>query len=462
MQPPDSVIIAVGSPPGRSVRGMVRLSGAGVFDLLAEHITDAGRWTERGVHRARLHLANTTQLPCLLVSMPAPGSYTGEDAVEVQLPGNTTLLERVIDVLIARGKTHAIPTRRAEPGEFTARAFFRGRLTLPQAEGVAAVISARSDAELRAARLLVSGALGTRVRSLADELLACLALVEAGIDFTDQEDVVAITPEDLHTRLSAITCEVRSLLEHARGSEQVESIPWVVLSGAPNAGKSTLFNALLGRERAVVSPLAGTTRDVLSEPLAIETGHGLGEVMLVDVAGRDEAETQLETQMQDVAAAAFERAELILAVRPVDELDAQQDITPPAGVPIIQVRTKHDLVSVSTTQPDDALAVSAVTGHGINDLRAVIANTLADRAVCLAGDALVLRPRHIAELRDALHTLQEAIELSRIDIPTGALAAPELVAAALHSALNAFGSIVGQMTPDDVLDHVFASFCIGK
>ena len=234
------------------MRGIVRICGSDAFALLEPHLQIALR---RGVHRACLSVSAFGRLSVWAFVFPAPHSYTGDDSVELQLPGNPIVLERVIDALIASGRERQLDVRRAEPGEFTARAYLNGRLTLTQAEGVAATIAAQSDAELDAARLLLSGRLADFAQRLAEDLAAALALVEAGIDFTDQEDVVAISPVDLHARFVDLRARLDDQLAHAVGMERLQAIPWVVLVGAPNAGKSALFNALLNRERAVVSPM---------------------------------------------------------------------------------------------------------------------------------------------------------------------------------------------------------------
>jgi tRNA modification GTPase len=484
----SEVILAVASPPGRAARGIVRLSGVGTFDLLQPHLLlqitspeagpderseecpptapgrdgetegrrdEGGRHTgdgatkrrsdeegnqprsegdsppfPRGAHRAVITGLLPGALPALALIFIAPQSYTGEHSAELQLPGNPLLLERIIDGLLASARRRGIDARRAEPGEFTARAFMNGRMTLTEAEGVAATIAARSDAELRAARLLTSGRLGALARSLADRLAAALALVEAGIDFTDQEDVVPITPPDLHEQLAGLRDAIGAQLAHAVGMEQLEVIPWVLLLGAPNTGKSTLFNALLGRERAVVSDIAGTTRDVLNE------------------------------QMQALAGDATSRAELVIRCVPVDAPvtpadDARADDE-------LIARTKGDCGPLDFRPGGDEIIVSAVTGLGLDELRKRITDRLADRAVSLAADAVVLRPRHDAALRSAMTNLDEATALLEPHRNARTLDQPELIAAALRSALNELGSLAGHITPDDVLGRIFASFCVGK
>jgi len=465
----NPIILAVASPPGRSLRGIIRISGVGAFDLLRQRLSIHDEAVpdsrlSRGIRRGHLTLQSSDEsqsllLPCLVFVFPGPKSYTGEDSVELQLPGNPILLQRVIDDLLRTAKRMNTPARRAEPGEFTARAFLNGRISLTQAEGVQATIAAQSDAELRAARLLTSGSLGTFAHRIADKLASALALVEAGIDFTDQEDVVAISPDDLHARLVSMHDELQNHLSRAVGFEQLQAIPWVVLVGEPNAGKSALFNALLGRERAVVSPTAGTTRDVLAEPLTIQTDHGPAEVMLVDLAGLDDADdSSINRMMQDRARQAIDRAELILRCVPAEMSTSQQ--VNKSTVNEITVRTKSDLAARGFAHAN--LAVSAITGEGLDELRRAIARQLNDRAVSLAADAVALRPRHEAALRSSLENVNETITLVSPSMRDRSLPHPELVAASMRAALDDLAALAGDISPDDVLGRVFATFCVGK
>ncbi len=449
----DCVILAVASPPGRSLRGIVRGSGAACFDLLAPHVRP---FPGRGSHRTRLELGRL-DVPAIVLAFPGPGSYTGEDSAEVQLAGNPILLDRCIDAMIESGRSRGIEARRAAAGEFTARAFFNGRLSLTEAEGVAATIAARSDAELRAARLLADGALGALAGALSDDLAGALALVEAGIDFTDQEDVTAIEPADLHARLASLRDRIEAHLERAVGTEHLEAIPWVVLAGAPNAGKSTLFNALLGRSRAVVSDVPGTTRDVLAEPLEIETGHGPAEVILADAAGADLEESDLDRKMQEAAQQAIGRADLVLRCVPVGE---------PAPEPAegeLLVRTKSDLARRAHDGASGReVRVSALAGEGLDVLRRRIGDLIGDRAVSLASEALALRPRHEEALASTKRNLDDAIALIERSLPGRKLLDVELVAATMRAALDELGSLAGTITPDDVLGRIFSTFCVGK
>jgi tRNA modification GTPase len=274
------VIVALATAPGNGPMAVVRASGDGAVEALRR--VDA-RMPEgpmrRCVRAAELRLS-AGPLPCLVACMPGPHSYTGEDAFELFVPGHAEVVRLVLHAL-----TQSPGVREAGPGEFTLRAFEQGRLTLEQAEGVAATIAARTDAEVHAAAMLRSGTIGTRVHHVSETVADLLALVEAGIDFTDQEDVVAIGRAELCAGIDAAMASLREMIDGSVPLERLAATPWVVLAGAPNAGKSALFNALLGRQRAVVAAVAGTTRDVLVEPWRVPATSGTLEVLLVDAPG---------------------------------------------------------------------------------------------------------------------------------------------------------------------------------
>lgn len=450
----EDTIVAISSAPGQGARGLIRFSGPRTGELI-DTLLVPDDFAPRKMTRA--HLRSPASLPVWLCCFKAPQSYTAQDMAELQLPGQPALLDRVLVDAVKAG------ARLAEAGEFTFRAFLGGKLDLTQAEGVAATIAAQSDAQLQAATHLRQGELGAFASDLVDQLADQLALVEAGIDFVDQEDVVPITPGHLHDNLRAIKQELDALLGRSRPWSAVEALPRVVLVGAPSAGKSTLFNALLGTQRAVVSPMMGTTRDVLTESLRLNTPRGDVEVMLVDIAGLDTPDGELDAAAQSAAKGAIEQADLLLMLD--DEVDTS-GWSPTANQSALRVRTKADLTPEPSQSGRFELAVSAKTGLGLAELRTAIAQRLSDRAVSLSGQLLALTPRHESGLTAANQSLADAIsqvagQVTRQQAQRS-LNDPELIAGCLRAALDELAALGGQMTPDDVIGRVFSRFCVGK
>lgn len=489
MHAADDTIVAISSPPGRSLRGLVRISGPDTRQIirgLTQSRHSASSWPpQREMHAGVLRVplnpnatggriktkndesteASEAHLPALLTLFHGPRSYTGQDLAELQVPGHPALLDALLHRCVDLG------ARLAEPGEFTFRAFVSGKLDLTQAEGVAATISATSDAQLHAAALLRAGRLGTAANDLAQDVATQLALVEAGIDFVDQDDVVPVTPAALHAGLSRIVAALDDLLSRSRSWGTVGALPRVVLWGLPSSGKSTLFNALLGRQRAVISPEPGTTRDALAEPLSLvdDTGRTV-EALLVDVAGLDEpthsdtTRSLLDHLAQRAAGDAAGNADLLLLID--DGRGTVGDVAGASSSPSVSqltVRTKRDLMN----PPDlkihaGRIEVSAVTGAGLSELKVAIARALAQRSVSLAGQTLVLQPRHEAALRAARSHLRSASSRVAPHAHERALREIELIAGDLRAALDELAALAGTMTPDDIIGRVFATFCVGK
>ncbi len=465
-------IAAPASGGGAGPRAIVRVSGPATCAVLkalgAFHVTSAGP----GAHKVVLTIPTVwgaAELPALVVLFKGPRSFTGEDALELQIPGNPSLVQRIMRIILAVDGVRA-----AAPGEFTARAFLSGRLTAEQAEGVAAVIAARSDAELESGRRLVEGRTGESYRQLADELAGALALVEAGIDFTDQEDVVPISRDDLLTRLLTIEAGLAELAGPV-SQERHTGEPVVVLVGAPNAGKSTLFNALLGRTRAVVSAAPGTTRDAVAERLDLAArgwlpggpGFGVGAVVLVDLAGLDAslaARSALDEAGQAAAALAIDRADVVVLCDPAGsfentELRRAGDRASARGAVVVRVRTKADLAGGCGRGAEHAIAVCGLDGWNLGALARAIAD--AAESAHPAEASLVL-PRHRRALSGALDGVHSAVGALREQGGGRAIERVELVAASLRSALDELGEIAGRIGPDDIIGRVFATFCIGK
>jgi len=472
----EDTIVAVSSPPGRSPRGLLRVAGPGVLPILGglleqpeTTVDQLQAWPNpRRLVGCRLRLplpgvpacsgGDCLSLPVLLVLFLGPRSYSGHDTVEIQCPGNPALLDHIIHRITELG------ARLAEPGEFTFRAFMAGKLDLTQAEGVAATIAATSDSQLQAATMLRQGKLGHFATELSQDLAHQLALVEAGIDFTDQEDVVPITPGQLDQNIADLVSRLETLLAQSRPWGTIEALPRVVLAGPPSCGKSTLFNALLNKKRAVVSPAAHTTRDVLAEPWVLDMPHSRkSEVMLIDIAGLDTPHHALDHQAQAAARRAIDQADLLLLV--TDDPTRTWDLA--TSCPTLRVRTKADLIDQyednSIRAGDFDIAVSALTRTGLDDLRYKIAEQLGNCHTSITGQMLALQPRHESALRGAQEHLHATRRLLVQDGQrTSAISGAELVAASLRQGLDELGDLTGKMTPDDILGRVFSTFCIGK
>ncbi len=438
------------------------MSGPGVAALLSDALEVMPGSSGR-VEAARVRLGGggvgRGGLPCLVMWFEGPRSFTGEDVAELLVPGNPMLVDQIVRELVAREGV-----RLARPGEFSARAYLAGKLTIEQAEGIAAGIAAQTDAQLSAAGRLLDGSRGRDFRAWAEELATLLALVEAGIDFSDQEDVVPIAPDELRRRCGTLRERIAAGLGSTSAWERAGELPRVVLVGEPNAGKSTLFNALLGWRRAVVSDVAGTTRDALGEELALAAdAPGSGSVMLVDLPGLDaRARGEIDRAAQERARREIARADVLVHCDPAgkfenwDERDEEGD---GARRPVVRVQTKADLASLWRTSTGAAVEVCAIDGWNVSVLRRGIADAV--QGVGADDAEAVVLPRHRRALVQALDAIESAM-LAMPGVAARSLRSPELVAAGLRAALDHLGEITGDISPDEVLGRVFAVFCIGK
>ncbi|MBX3353105.1 MAG: 50S ribosome-binding GTPase [Phycisphaeraceae bacterium] len=465
-------IVAIASGQGASARAIVRVSGPSTTGALGTILSPDPSRMPACARAVRLTLApfdagaSPVSLPALLILWRSPRSYTREDCAELLVPGNPSLVERVVAALCAHEGV-----RPAEPGEFTARAYLHGGMSLDRAEGVAALIAAGGESARRAAERLLSGETGAAMRAWRDEVASLLALVEAGIDFTDQEDVIAIAPGALSARLSALGAQIEQAAGARASRESRTGRARVALVGPPNAGKSTLFNALLGRRRAVVSERPGSTRDAIVEPLqAGAPGLPESSVDLVDLAGLDEAlarRSPVDALSRRAAMDEIARADAIVLCDPLGRFERAEWFPPGidlASRPTLRVRTKADQPVVpgapgapGASSDAGALAVCAIDGHNLGALRVAIADAAYARADDGSSDLI---PRHRLAAHDAHDALREALGL--VDPGARALRDAELVADALRRALDSLGDAVGDITPDEVLGRIFSSFCVGK
>jgi tRNA modification GTPase len=449
----DDTIAAIASAPGGARRGIVRLSGPAVSSIVGQVFRSPSSQTLEPVQasctRGQLTLPrDLPPVPATLYLWPTERSYTRQPSAELHLPGSPPLLEAALEAVCEAG------ARLAKPGEFTLRAFLAGRLDLTQAEAVLGVIEARGQADLDASLAQLAGGLARPLHDLRERLLDLLAHLEAGLDFVD-EDIEFITAEELTRELAAAASQVQGIAEqlHARG--EAGRLPRVVLVGRPNAGKSSLFNALAGGEPAIVSPIAGTTRDYVACRVCVE---GV-ECLLIDTAG--DADTIGPIAAAAQAAMREQAAQADLTLLCVDRSSPLADSQHVGSKLRLVVWTKCDLPMAwalegrwTDQEVHPTISTSSRTGQGIDELRRAIASALgsAPAEAAVAGTAERCRD----SLRLAADSLRRAAEAARSGL------GEELVAAEVRTALDALGQVVGAVYTEDVLDRVFSRFCIGK
>lgn len=446
-------IVAISSPPavggaGGGVRGIVRVSGAGALEV-AGAVTDLGEGARVGWHSGVLVSLWDVKLACGALLFRGPRSFTGEDVVELHVPNSPAILRGVVEALLVAGGRTGEVVRLAGPGEFSARAFFNGKIDLTQAEGIAATISAGNQMELRAAARLREGELHRRIEALAESVAEVLALVEAGIDFADEEGVRFIERRELAARLGGVVGAMDELLCGCVRIDQLAAPPTVAFLGKPNVGKSSLINALAGVERSIVSPVAGTTRDIL----AVMMKTGRGEVRLLDMPGEEAGEDELSRKMMEARAGALLDVDLVVEVCAADE--EVSEASRGHGALRVAIVNKVDLAK-GELGGEAWQRVSAKTGLHVGELREAIGELVVRRET-LGSGRIVLNHRHRAALRDAAEACGRAAELAGV-----AERHPEFLAAELRGALDILGQITGAISPDEVLGRIFSRFCIGK
>lgn len=442
-------IAAIATASGRGAIGLVRISGpqaAAIAARLTGALPPARRAGLRRFRDAQGEVIDSG----LVLHFPAPNSYTGEDLVELQGHGGPVVLDLVLQAVLAAG------ARLARPGEFSERAFLNGRLDLAQAEAVADLIDAGSAAAVRAANRTLQGAFSQQVEGLVEALTALRADLEAALDFSD-EDLPWLSGDQLRERLAGLQAQHAALMARAAQGRRLREGLTIAIAGQPNVGKSTLLNRLAGVEAAIVSPQAGTTRDVLREHLVL---RGL-PVTVLDTAGLRETEDAIEREGVRRAWAALAQAELVLFVADdrtgITAADAVLLAQFPSHLPVLRVLNKCDLSARATGPVADApgtLRIAAATGDGLEALADAICAQAGFASEADRSDAFTARRRHLDALRIAgEHVDRAAAQRTR---------PAELIAEELRLAQLALEAITGRYTADDLLGRIFGSFCIGK
>jgi tRNA modification GTPase len=444
---PDDTIVAIATPPGRGGIGVVRISGPSSDDIARAVLNRSEPLQSRHATFARMR--GTDEV--IATRFASPHSYTGQDVVEISAHGNPVVLRAIVDAAIHAG------ARLAEPGEFTLRAFLNGRLDLVQAEAVADLIDAVTPLQARTAFDQLEGTLTHRIATIERSLFELAARLEASLDFPD-EGYHFIEPADTRDGLCAAIASIDALLADARRGRTIREGATVVIAGRPNVGKSSLFNKLAGHERAIVTDVPGTTRDLVSERIEVS---GV-PITLVDTAGLRASADIVEREGVERARSAANVATLLIVVLDQSERlrdDDHQVLSGSKNQDRIIVRNKTDLPPAWRADEVDeiTIAVSVATGSGLNELRSAMTERLTG-AEALRDAPAISNLRHIALLERTREHLARAADAAR----DGARTPEEFLLTDLQQARSALEEITGRRTTDDLLNHIFERFCIGK
>jgi tRNA modification GTPase len=445
----SDTIFALSSGRPRSAIAVIRMSGPRAGQALA--ILGVGRPEPRRATLATLRGPDGTPIDdALVLWFPAPASATGEDVAELHVHGSQAVLAAVFDVL---GTIDGV--RAAEAGEFTRRAFEHGKLDLTEAEGLADLIDAETEMQRRQALRQLKGLLGKRAEAWRERIIEASALIAAGIDFSDEGDVPTELMTPALTVAERLRDEIQETLGRSARSERLREGLVVAIAGPPNAGKSTLLNSLANRDAAIVSPHAGTTRDIIEVHLDL----GGYPFVLIDTAGIRESDDPVEQEGVRRARARAADADLVLWI--VDASGRAEKSPDDVGAAVWMVTNKIDLVphqrarrtAETAADADKDFFISAETGQGVDTLTAALA-AFAGKYFGGGESGLITRARHRALLQDAAEALGRALR----SVPLG----EEIVAEELRTAAQALGRLTGRVDVEDILDKIFKDFCIGK
>lgn len=451
-------IIARSSAPGRGGIGVVRISGSKEqVNSISQILFPNKELKARYAHLLPVKDANEALIDrAIVIRFAAPASYTGEDVLEIQAHGGPALQQMILERCLQAGKN--VGLRTAQPGEFTQRAFLNNRMDLAQAEAVADLIEANSSAAVRAAARSLQGEFSKRILVINNDLLELRAYIEATIDFPEEE-IDFIENGHVNERVAAIAENLASLQSDAMRGKVLREGLTVVLTGAPNVGKSSLMNTLACEDVAIVTDVAGTTRDRIAHTIHLD---GLA-VNLIDTAGVRVTDDPVEKIGIERTLHSVETADIVLLLKSADQLDSAEEqealslILPRLreGVQFIHIFNKIDLGEPELPQQDDCICISAKTGEGIDELisrlKSIAGNTESEE-----GDFLA-RARHL----DCLARASEHLQLISGNV-VGITVGLDIAAEELRLAGNALGEIIGETTSDDLLGMIFSKFCIGK
>jgi len=443
-------IVAVATPNGRGAIALVRLSGPDAFAIAAKHLEPMPP-QPRAAHLCNVRDGGELLDQALVTLFPGPNSFTGEDTVEFSTHGGYLVPSSVVAALISSG------ARQAFPGEFTRRAVLNNKLDILQAEAIGDLIDARSQTMRRTALGQLDGGLSRRLLALRNGLIDLEALIVYDIDFPEEDDG-PVSRERIDNAAVEISRSLEALLATAPAGELIREGAIVVIAGPPNAGKSSLFNALLGRSRAIVTEIPGTTRDALEAVI----DSGKWPLRLVDTAGLRETHDQIERLGIEVSERYLAEAHVVLACAetPRDLAETVSLIARTSNAPVLSVRTKSDLVSLSeeSNGHQPVIAVSAETGAGLQNLLEALDEVLSKEHGEIPPDLPILtRARHRHALTVASAELEEFRRAWQEDKLPATIASVHL-----RTAVSTLEELIGTVEVEDIFDRVFSSFCVGK
>ena len=447
-----STVVALSTPRGRGALAVIRLSGPTAI-AMAQQMCDLEAVEARRATLVSLHRPNDKELldQVLLTCFPAPHSLTGEDVVEISCHGSPAVVRSVIDTTLGLG------AMLAGPGEFTLRALSNGKINLAQAEAIRDLIAAQTDAAVKQASRQLNGELSNALGPLKEKLLEVIVLLESALEFVE-DDLPVVRANEIDRELAVVAAGVGKLARSYSAGRLIQEGIRVTITGRPNVGKSSLFNSLIERERAIVTDIPGTTRDTLTEAIDLD---GI-PVILTDTAGLRETSDGVESLGIERTLRAMSDSDLVLVV-----LDGTDDLGPSDDELLAQTASTHRLVvmnksdlpafsvSRSCIESPKPINVSARTGEGLDALRAAILSSVNSNGV-EDGSLLITNARHY----DLLCSTQRELEAARVALSDRH--SEELVLVPLHNALKFLGQITGETTTEDILSEIFATFCIGK
>ncbi len=449
----EDTICAPATPPVNSSIAIIRISGPDTHRAIASHFTAAGDLKPRYAHYGSLTDRDGQIDDVIIVNYPAPRSYTGEEMAEIFCHGNQLIVKKIIMLLNGSG------IRLAQPGEFTRRAYLNGKIDLTEAEAINHIITAKSEWEIETSLRQMHGSLRDVIQKIRESITGFKADIEAGIDFSDQE-IEVITAEEALAASGRIRDLIRDLLDRCVMGEQLSHGIDITITGKPNVGKSSILNLLLNQERAIVSSIPGTTRDIIREPFQICGMH----VNLVDTAGIDTPGDEIEKMGIDLSHRKIESSPFIILV-----LDARAGINDADRNILEKTKEKKriilinktdvagadDIASIKEMLQEDTVLFSAVNGAGLQDLMEALSRRIKNDFVQVEN-SFIADMRIIGLLKNALSSSEKVSDLVASRAPG------EIIAFELQSLMDILADITGEITPDNILDSIFSRFCIGK